>query len=310
MRGSNVNVDSLEPSHNHVKYACETYGINHFATTIENYECSKSYDLITLFDTFEHLPNPHEVLNKCCKLLSDDGLLYIEIPDLRHPRVGSVGFFSAAHLFTYTPYTIEKVLSQCGFVVSFQDNNGMRSQMRVLARKKKRSDSEADANIPLDAQLSTIAARWQLFDNICVNVIKQIGAASSLQKIKDVIAQVASADEYMVPFVTNLSAMRWSQNNLNEAFQLAETVRGEFFAETHGVTRCGLATLRGYYWLNNRDLQHAEASLLEAESMLPNLSEIKESPLTISEMNSELNHWGYDREAILSGLQHVKTHTA
>lgn len=62
-------------------------GLNIHQTTVETYADSHKteFDLITMFNVLEHVPNPTEVVETCRKLLSDDGVLVVKVPNEFNP---------------------------------------------------------------------------------------------------------------------------------------------------------------------------------------------------------------------------------
>lgn len=61
-------------------------------------DVNKNYDLISFNDVFEHLQQPNKILKECKSILTNQGLLIINLPN-------STGFF----------YKISKLLSRAGF---------------------------------------------------------------------------------------------------------------------------------------------------------------------------------------------------
>ena len=81
----------------------------------------QSFDIVCMFQVFDHLPNPNELLEECYKLLKPGGVVLI----LNH----DVGSFSAKmlganspiidieHTYLYSKNTIRKIVSKHGFDV-------------------------------------------------------------------------------------------------------------------------------------------------------------------------------------------------
>lgn len=84
----------------------------------------KSFDVITLWQSFEHIPDPSEVLTAARRLLKPGGRLFISVPNFRsfQSRLFGARWFHldpTRHLFHYSKDTLSKVLRQNGFEVSF-----------------------------------------------------------------------------------------------------------------------------------------------------------------------------------------------
>jgi len=84
-----------------------------------NYEPG-SFDVITSFEVLEHINNPLEETNNFNQLLRKGGLVYLTTPNfnslLRHrlkERYNVITY--PEHLSYYTPSTLKKIFTQCGF---------------------------------------------------------------------------------------------------------------------------------------------------------------------------------------------------
>ena len=85
-------------------------------------EKKNSYDLVTFWESFEHLGNPIQALKKSAAVLKKGGFLIIECPNFasweRLP-FGSRWFHldPPRHLFHYTPEGLRSLVDQNGFTV-------------------------------------------------------------------------------------------------------------------------------------------------------------------------------------------------
>ena len=69
---------------------CNTHGMEVYCGTLEKLRLPKNhFDVITMFDVLEHMPDPMTTLNKCRSLLRKDGILVIETGnvDSLHARI-------------------------------------------------------------------------------------------------------------------------------------------------------------------------------------------------------------------------------
>ncbi len=71
-----------------------------------------SIDLCTAVHVLEHLENPHKNLIEINNLLSDDGLIYIEVPNVFGCSIGD-----PAHLISFHKIGLDKLLNETGFVL-------------------------------------------------------------------------------------------------------------------------------------------------------------------------------------------------
>lgn len=81
---------------------------------------SGAFDVVTLWHVLEHLPEPGLELGEARRLLRDDGLLVIEVPNSASPtvRLCRERWFPLdvpRHLQHFTPATLDRLLRQSGF---------------------------------------------------------------------------------------------------------------------------------------------------------------------------------------------------
>jgi len=73
----------IEPSQKFVKYAKEKYGIAIQQSYPEEAVFSENFfDVVTLSMVLEHVEDPHKLLMIISKILKENGLLYIEVPNM------------------------------------------------------------------------------------------------------------------------------------------------------------------------------------------------------------------------------------
>jgi 2-polyprenyl-3-methyl-5-hydroxy-6-metoxy-1,4-benzoquinol methylase len=76
------------------------------------------FDFISIVHVLEHLRSPKEALESIYKLLSADGLLYIEVPNLKTPYNDlKKEYFAIYHLYYFTEYTLGMLLRLIGFKI-------------------------------------------------------------------------------------------------------------------------------------------------------------------------------------------------
>lgn len=81
-----------------------------------------SFDLITLWDVIEHVPEPQQLLATVRSLLRPDGRLLLETQNVRSLWARLLGrrwhhYKHAEHLYHFDPDTIARLLQVCGFKV-------------------------------------------------------------------------------------------------------------------------------------------------------------------------------------------------
>lgn len=121
-RQRNWKVYGVEISKWAVRYAKEKLNLNVIEGSLENTAFpDKSFDVIVMLDVLEHLPDPKYTLLEIGRILKNDGILYISIPNIssamsRILRAKWWGI-NKFHLFYFSKKTLEKMLNTCGFKV-------------------------------------------------------------------------------------------------------------------------------------------------------------------------------------------------
>lgn len=142
--------DGLELSADARLRAKKKHGIELFGGDLENFRSEvKRYDVIHLHHVFEHISRPDEFLRISRKLLSQDGLLVLEIPqqiynDLDRIRMvwqrgnlqESFSPYSLHHTYFYTQLTIRLLLERFGFITeSLRTANPYYTPLRPFSLK-------------------------------------------------------------------------------------------------------------------------------------------------------------------------------
>jgi len=119
-------VSGVELSHEYVSFL-KTKNISGYYGFIENIEFENRFDIVTSLNAIDHMPFPAEALKNIKKILKDDGLLYIEVPNMKEAlkmylpeqtRAGYDKFFwHKAHFSYFDEKRIVNLLEFCGFEV-------------------------------------------------------------------------------------------------------------------------------------------------------------------------------------------------
>lgn len=115
----------VEPSRWLADYARSTYGLDVRDGILKPgmFE-PESFDVVTLWDVIEHVPQPNEVLTLARELLKPGGLLLVNYPDFGSNAARLLGwswpFWLSVHLFYYTRTTMARQLTTSGFSVLWQ----------------------------------------------------------------------------------------------------------------------------------------------------------------------------------------------
>ena len=125
-------VYGLEPSVWASQYARDTLELDVKTTTLEQAGFrEKKFDIVTLWDTLEHLMDPVSTLRQVRRVLKDEGLICastINIDSL-FARVlgGKWPQLMQMHMYYYSPGILAKLLTKCGFEIT-----SIRSHKRIL----------------------------------------------------------------------------------------------------------------------------------------------------------------------------------
>jgi len=112
----------LEPLPGPSVYARATFDLNIITDTLhENTYQADSFDVITSFQVFEHLPNPKEVIQNLHKILCKDGIVLIEVPNYNTWTMKIMGsrhrHFVQDHINFFSFDTLGRLFMENGFEI-------------------------------------------------------------------------------------------------------------------------------------------------------------------------------------------------
>ena len=112
----------VEPSRWMCEFGKKEYGLDLRQGTLEDHRFQDGeFDMVTLWDVIEHLVDPKKTLAEAERVLKEDGLLIVNYPDFGSFASRILGrkwpFLLSVHLIYFTPATIRRLLSKCGFEV-------------------------------------------------------------------------------------------------------------------------------------------------------------------------------------------------
>jgi 2-polyprenyl-3-methyl-5-hydroxy-6-metoxy-1,4-benzoquinol methylase len=98
------------------------YGVDIIPGTLSSVKFPKNnFDVITMWDVLEHVPDPSKEIKDVNGLLKKGGLLCINYPDIGSLPSKIMGkrwvFLQDIHLWYFTPETITKLLKKHGFEI-------------------------------------------------------------------------------------------------------------------------------------------------------------------------------------------------
>jgi 2-polyprenyl-3-methyl-5-hydroxy-6-metoxy-1,4-benzoquinol methylase len=141
-----------------VAFARETLGLTtvHCGRVEDSGFAPRSFDVITLWDVIEHIPDPHPLLSYLGTLLTDEGMLCLHTPNatihlpkaklkrrLRGMKTELHYLEARDHVNTYTMSTLRRVLAGNGFrrvrFIHLSPIDGVAGDRRLSARLLKRA---------------------------------------------------------------------------------------------------------------------------------------------------------------------------
>ena len=106
-----------------VEYSKREFGIITFLGTLEEANFpSNFFDVIVIYHTLEHLIDPLATLKEAKRILKDDGLVNISVPNmscweriLQGKKWGT--FELPSHLYCFSPLTLHRLVQKAGFMI-------------------------------------------------------------------------------------------------------------------------------------------------------------------------------------------------
>jgi 2-polyprenyl-3-methyl-5-hydroxy-6-metoxy-1,4-benzoquinol methylase len=142
-QGEGWQVQGVDPSSFVANYARSQLGMHVYQGTLQDANFpSESWDVVTLWDVLEHMPDPRQELVEIHRVLKRRGILALETQNIDSllPKIlgNSWGHYGHhLHLFHFTPKTITRILAETGFrVVKITSKDaGKVSSIRFLVDK-------------------------------------------------------------------------------------------------------------------------------------------------------------------------------
>lgn len=111
------NIDAVEPSASAAEYTMK-HGVNVINVDFDQFSATdKKYDCISLVHVLEHCLNPVEMLARLAGLLTDDGMIYVEIPDLMSGKWTGKDFFHIAHVHYFDTEIFKLLVRQTPLLI-------------------------------------------------------------------------------------------------------------------------------------------------------------------------------------------------
>jgi SAM-dependent methyltransferase len=179
-RGMGWDLVGIEPAEVSAGLAREYFGLDvRTGTLAEARFGDGSFDVATMVDVFEHVERPLEMLCEVHRVLRDDGVLFVKVPNLTYSlfknalatrvlRLRGVDIFDAKeHVVHYTLGTLGAMLERAGFRIveafvplPIQDGAAWKCLLRSIGHAVARVHFAASGQMgPLAMDIAVVAAK-------------------------------------------------------------------------------------------------------------------------------------------------------
>jgi len=172
----------IDPSQKCVELSRKHYGVRVIKGFFKPQLLRKEepFDLIILCHVLEHLVYPDEVIRHLRGLLSDQGIIYIEVPNLMKPYAPKC-YFSFEHVNFFTPVSLANIAASNGLTLdslhTFDNGPGISPFYPVIASTWRKSKQGAGVRIKNDFKeaLATIEKFKKNSQSLIVKLQGRIG---------------------------------------------------------------------------------------------------------------------------------------
>ena len=149
-KDSGWDVTGVEPNKWLGDYGRNKFKVNVLTGTLQDASFSvKGFDVVTMWDVLEHMPDPKSGLIEANRILKDGGVLVISYPDYGSVFSKIFGrrwwFFLSHHLYYFTPKTLERMLQEAGFEIIKKKRHTQRLKIGYMINMAKNLSSNKPA---------------------------------------------------------------------------------------------------------------------------------------------------------------------
>ena len=112
-------VKGIDLGEEYIEYGKEIYGLDLIQNSVFDLPSDEKYDLIIYSHVMEHILDPGQHLQKIRHLLSDGGLIYIEVPGVRNLtfnyQADFLKYLQNAHVYSLSSVTLKNLMEKYGF---------------------------------------------------------------------------------------------------------------------------------------------------------------------------------------------------
>ena len=183
---SGWDVHGIELSATDAGFARQNYGARIHQGTLADYpEPEQGFDVITILDAFDHMPDPDTVLARCRSMLRPNGCLVIKVHDISclYARLSGRHFYAILppyHLFYYSATTLRRLLSRTGFRLDHASHIGHRLFLKTIPYRLARGRTSGIFHTMYQLLERLPIGRWSVYKNLndIITVIAHVDAES------------------------------------------------------------------------------------------------------------------------------------
>lgn len=135
-------VSGVEPSRWAARHAASELGLDVFNGPIERYDSDRTFDVITMWDVLEHVPNPVEVLTILRRHQRPDSLLVFATHNLDTAVARALGrrfpLFMEMHTVHFNNRTLQMLLDRAGYRLEHRYNQRRAVRLGYLISRLRR----------------------------------------------------------------------------------------------------------------------------------------------------------------------------
>ncbi len=116
----NITTQGIEPSLSFGAYAKQQLKGEVFIGSYQEFikkNNNRTFDVLTSTHVLEHILNPKEYLSELKKMMHNESVLYVEVPNIMDKRVNGLGAVHLGHVLSFDAFTLKRLLNDCGFEI-------------------------------------------------------------------------------------------------------------------------------------------------------------------------------------------------
>lgn len=168
LRDRGWEIEGVEISQDACNLAKELYGIDQFCGVFAEYQTTKKFDVICMYQTLEHVPDPKEVLEKAYQMLKPNGVVVVEIPNINCLEMKysadrrRLSYDLPRHLNHFSPQFLSEQMKKMGYQIAdiecnehplitsyFEKKRSSNNQPASISQEKNGNATIESKNIPM-----------------------------------------------------------------------------------------------------------------------------------------------------------------